>query len=46
MINLNMKAATRAGLVAGIAYLATAEIDNRLTGQNYDLRELPDCQST
>ena len=33
---LDVKAAVIAGLVGGAVYVATAEIDNRLTGQNID----------
>jgi hypothetical protein len=34
--NINLKAASIAGFVAGVAYAVTAEIDNRITGQNVD----------
>ena len=32
----NLKAASIAGFVAGLAYAGTAEIDNRITGMNVD----------
>lgn len=34
--NVDLPAATAAGLVAGVAYVATMEIDNRLTGMDLD----------
>lgn len=36
MPKVNLKAASLAGLAAGFAYAVTAEIDNRLSGQNLD----------
>ena len=36
MPQLNLKAACLAGLASGTAYAITAEIDNRLSGQNLD----------
>jgi hypothetical protein len=36
MTNVNLKAASMAGSVAGIAYAATSELDNRISGRDLD----------
>ena len=36
MARVNLKAASMAGSAAGIAYVATSEIDNRISGRNLD----------
>ncbi len=36
MPKVNLKAASLAGLAAGLAYAVTAEIDNRISGKNLD----------